>query len=126
MYARLITLQLGIIGTAATLLLGSTLLLRGAGASPLLLFLFQVRARLRVRVRVGVRVRVRVRVRDRDRDRVRVRVRVRVGLDLFPVELAVLDRLPREQRRDEVARVGGELGRVRRLLRRLGRFGVTA
>ena len=57
-YARLITLQLGIIGTAATLLLGSALLLRGAGASPLLLFLFQVRARLRVRVRVGVRVRV--------------------------------------------------------------------
>ena len=41
MYARLITLQLGIIGTAATLLLGSALLLRGAGASPLLLFLFQ-------------------------------------------------------------------------------------
>ena len=41
MYARLLTLQLGIIGTAATLLLGSALLLRGAGASPLLLFLFQ-------------------------------------------------------------------------------------
>ena len=34
MYARLLTLQLGIIGTAATLLLGSALLLRGAGASP--------------------------------------------------------------------------------------------
>ena len=81
---------------------------------------------MRVRVRVGVRVRVRVRGRDRDRVRVRVRVRDRVGLDLFPVELAVLDRLSREQRRDEVARVGGELGRVRRLLRRLGRFGVTA
>ena len=40
-YARLISLQLSIIGAAAALFLGSALLLREAGASLLLLFLFQ-------------------------------------------------------------------------------------